>query len=211
MQRHYAPTQMPPFFLAYYDCTLRAVRIPGVLNIAADAISRTGTPPNSPQHSAATRPSSPTPMESTSSQSTGLDVGQLENIADQLCEASLASSSSKTYKSTQRMYTEFCTACGREPLPTSEQLLILFVAELSLRVCHSTARTYLAAVRHMHISRGYRDPLKGCPRLELVLRGLKRQRPRAQDSRLPVTPLILLQIKKYWPENLANGITFYSG
>ena len=94
------------------------------------------------------------------------------------------------------MYTEFCTACGREPLPTSEQLLILFVAELSLRVCHSTARTYLAAVRHMHISRGYGDPLKGCPRLELVLRGLKRQRPRVQDNRLPITPWILLQIKK---------------
>ena len=28
------------FFLAYYDCTLRAVHIPGVLNVAADAISR---------------------------------------------------------------------------------------------------------------------------------------------------------------------------
>ena len=94
------------------------------------------------------------------------------------------------------MYTDFCASYGKEPLPASEQLLILFVAELSLRVCHSTARTYLAAVRHMHISQGHGDPLKGCPRLELVLKGLKRQRPRAQDSRLPITPWILLQIKR---------------
>ena len=94
------------------------------------------------------------------------------------------------------MYTDFCVAYGREPLPASEQLLILYVAELSLRVCHSTARTYLAAIRHMHISQGHGDTLKGCPRLELVLRGLKRQRPRAQDSRLPITPWILLQMKQ---------------
>ena len=93
------------------------------------------------------------------------------------------------------MYLEFCTACGRNPLPASEQLLILFVADLSLRVCHSTARTYLAGVRHLHISQGYGDPLKGCPKLDLVLRGLKRQKPRAQDSRLPITPWVLLRIK----------------
>ena len=28
------------FFLAYRDCTLQAVHVPGVLNVAADAISR---------------------------------------------------------------------------------------------------------------------------------------------------------------------------
>ena len=120
----------------------------------------------------------------------------MESIADKLCEASLATSSTKTYRSAQRRYSEFCVACGKEPLPASEQLLILFVAELSMRVCHSTAHIYLAAVRHIHISRGHDDPLKGCPRLELMLNGLKRQRARTQDSRLPITPWILVQLKK---------------
>ena len=112
-----------------------------------------------------------------------------------MCNASLAPSSSKTYKSAQNIFIEFCLSYGRTPLPASEQVLILFVAYLAERVCHATARTYLAAIRHMHISHGYGDPLKGCLQLELVLKGLKRQRPRSQDSRLPITPLVLLKIK----------------
>ena len=124
-----------------------------------------------------------------------MDISRLEAIATELCSASLAPSSAKTYKSAQKIYTEFCLSCGRTPIPASEQLLILFVAHLADRVCYATARTYLTAVRHMHVSQGYGDPLKGCLQLDLVLKGLKRKRPRTEDSRLPITPLILLQIK----------------
>ena len=124
-----------------------------------------------------------------------MDVGRLEVVAEELCAASLAPSSSKTYKSAQNIFIEFCLSYGKTPLPASEQVLILFVAYLAERVCHATARTYLAAIRHMHISHGLGDPLKGCLQLELVLKGLKRQRPRSQDSRLPITPLVLLKIK----------------
>ena len=119
----------------------------------------------------------------------------MEETAKRLCEASLAASSSQTYKAAQKMFREFCAACGMRPLPASEQLLILFVANLSTRVCHSTARTYLAAVRHLHISEGHGDPLKGCLQLELVLKGFKRWKPRSQDQRLPITPWILQKIK----------------
>ena len=104
-----------------------------------------------------------------------LNVNQLESIAKELCKDSLAASSSKTYKSAQHIYIEFCSACRRNPIPTSEQLLILFVGDLSLRVYYLTVRTYLAVVRHIHIAQDYGDPLKGCPRLELVLKGLKRR------------------------------------
>ena len=64
----------------------------------------------------------------------------------------------------------------------------------------------------MHISHGYGDPLKGCLQLELVLKGLKRQRPRSQDSRLPITPLVLLKIKSIFdrdPHNYDN-IVFWA-
>ena len=125
----------------------------------------------------------------------------MEETAKRLCEASLAASSSRTYKAAQKVFKEFCTACGKSPLPASEQLLILFVADLSTRVCHSTARTYLAAVRHLHISEGYGDPLKGCLQLELVLKGFKRWKPRSQDQRLPITPWILQKIKAVLLQN----------
>ena len=48
----------------------------------------------------------------------------------------------------------------------------------------------------MHIANGYGDPLKGSLQLELVMKGLKRWRPRAQDHRLPVTPWILKKIRE---------------
>lgn len=120
----------------------------------------------------------------------------MAGIAQDLCDASLANSSRRTYGAAQKSYISFCEAIGAQPVPASEQLLILFVAEASQKVCYSTIRTYLAAVRHMHIARGYKDPLKGALQLELVLRGAKRQKPRSQDSRLPITTWILLKIKK---------------
>ena len=117
-----------------------------------------------------------------------LDISRLKAVAKELCDTSLVSSSTKTYKSAQKIFVEFCHSCGRPPLPASEQLLILFVAYLANRVCYSTARTYLAAIQHLHIAQGHGDPLKGCSQLELVLKVLKGHRPRAQDSRLPITP-----------------------
>lgn len=86
-------------------------------------------------------------------------------------------------------------------LPASEQVLILFTAEISQRVCYTSARSYLSAVRHLHISNGYQDPLKGALQLELVLKGLKRKKPKGQDTRLPITPLVLRHIKQVLMQN----------
>lgn len=47
----------------------------------------------------------------------------------------------------------------------------------------------------MHISYGHGDPLKKSLRLELALKGLRRNKPRSQDTRLPITPYILRVIK----------------
>ena len=53
--------------------------------------------------------------------------------------------------------------------------MILYVAELSQRLCHSTILSYLLAVRHLHLTAGHKDPLKDTVQLELVLKGVKRQ------------------------------------
>ena len=135
-------------------------------------------------------------MGSIGSESTRLDVCQLEVVAKELCDSSIAASTGRTYRAAQRIFAEFCLSCGKPSVPASEQLLILFIADLSCRVCYSTARTSLSAIRHMHIAQGHGDPLKGCLQLELVLKGLKRKRPRSQDSRLLITPWVLLQMKR---------------
>ena len=107
----------------------------------------------------------------------------------------MAASSRKAYRSGQTSYHQLCRKLNLAYLPASEDSLILFVAELSQQVSYSTIRSYLSAVRQLHISKGYRDPLANTPRLDLVLKGTKHLRPGAPDTRLPITPLILRRIK----------------
>ncbi len=94
----------------------------------------------------------------------------------------------------QSRYLRFCQAIGKPPLPATEGVLVLFAAHMAQSVCHATMRAYLSAVRHLHVSRGYGDPLKNTLQLDLVLKGAKRKKPSGTDKRLPVTPVILQSI-----------------
>lgn len=68
-------------------------------------------------------------------------------------------------------------------------------------MCHATIRSYLSAVRNLHIIEGYQDPVAGPTRLEMVLRGVQRAKAHPGKMKLPVTPLILRHI---W-EDLQGG------
>lgn len=48
----------------------------------------------------------------------------------------------------------------------------------------------------MHPSHGFQDPLRNAPRLDLALKGLRRRKPRAGDTRLPITPWVLSRIEQ---------------
>ena len=60
---------------------------------------------------------------------------------------------------------------------------------------HSTIKLYLAAVRNLHVTAGYPDPLKGKLLLRKVLRGILRYQGNQRARRLPVTPEVLLAIR----------------
>ena len=118
-----------------------------------------------------------------------------ESIAEGPNPNSQAASSRKANGSSQASYHQFCRKLNLAHLPTSKDSLILFVAELSQRVSYSTTRSYLSAVRHLHTSKGYGDPLANTTPLDLVLKGAKQLRPGAPDTRMPITSLILRRIK----------------
>ena len=69
-------------------------------------------------------------------------------------------------------------------LPASEGTLSYFATYLAPTVRHSTIKIYLAAVRNLRISCGYRDPLEGF----LPYQGQRK------TLRQPVTPGVLLSI-----------------
>ena len=107
----------------------------------------------------------------------------------------VAPSTWKTYSSAHRLFLEFCSRLCFVALPASEGTLILFVTELAQSRAVSTIRTYLAGVRHLHIIHGFTNPLQSTPRLDLVLKGLKRVKLRPGKPRLPITPAILSRIR----------------
>ncbi|XP_048583959.1 uncharacterized protein LOC125563135 [Nematostella vectensis] len=80
-------------------------------------------------------------------------------------------------------------------LRASESTLIYFVTFLARRVKHGTIRTYLAAVRNMHIENGFQDPIQGRLISNKVLRGILRGQGQHKTARQPVTPQLLKAIR----------------
>ena len=83
----------------------------------------------------------------------------------------------------------------RDVLPASEGTLVYFASYLARTVRHSTIKLYLAAVRNLHITEGFNDPLKGKLLLRKVLRGILRYQGQQRIRRQPVTPQVLLAIR----------------
>ena len=123
--------------------------------------------------------------------STRLALRELETIASQLIKNSVANSTRRSYATGQSKYLEFCRRYGLTPLPATQRHLVLFAADLSLRLSYVTIRSYLSAIRFLHLSNGYTDPIANTPQLSLLIKGAQRRKPVARDKRLPITPLIL--------------------
>ena len=112
----------------------------------------------------------------------------------------LAESTRKTYNSAKRRYSEFAAKHGFQPLPASEHQLCQFVSyQAEGKLCHSTIKCYLSAVRQMHVAEGYGDPrMSSMAHLERVLKGIKSLQAGTRGRslpRLPITPDLLLKMR----------------
>ena len=103
----------------------------------------------------------------------------------------------RTYGFAEKLYLLFCDMYGFNVMPASESQILAFVAHLNRRgLCSSTMSVYLAAVRFLHVSNGFIDPLWDRPHIKLVLRavGLEGSGP---QQKLPITHEILAAIKAF--------------
>lgn len=122
----------------------------------------------------------------------------------------MAESTRKSYASGKARYSNFCRGIGVSAVPTSEPLLCRFVAQLANEnVSHATIKSYLSAVRHLHIARGVGDPgISRMPRLEQVTRGIKATQVKTPPQRggdgrrvrLPITITLLGKLRQSWPQ-----------
>lgn len=108
---------------------------------------------------------------------------------DHYVALSIASSTKKTYSSGEKQYQNFHSLYrpSTSIFPANENTLILFAAYLAKSIKASSIKSYLAAVRHLHIRKGFELDLKKCLRLQLVLRGIKRSQGDVTKVRLPIT------------------------
>ena len=114
---------------------------------------------------------------------------------DGYCSQALAEYTQRSYNSAKRRYAQFCTSYSMPPLPLREETLCRYVAHLANEgVSHSSAKRYLAALRHLQVEQELGDPqISTMPKLDPVLRGVKRaqswmSKPKA---RLPIAPELL--------------------
>ena len=115
----------------------------------------------------------------------------------------LAPSTRKVYQSGDARYMHFCRAAKSTPYPTTEETILLFIAHLHRnRLAHGTIKSYLATVRYGQIGRGLGNPaIHAMPRVEYVLKGVKKATPKSSRRCLPITPTILLAIKAVWQKD----------
>ena len=105
-----------------------------------------------------------------------------------------------TYAAGKRRYSNFCKLLGKNPIPTTECTLTLFVTHLATsNTSLRTIKVYLAAVRHMHVCKGLHKQFnyQVTPRLQLILRRIKKHQAdrRFTKPRLPITIPIPRSIK----------------
>ena len=133
------------FFSAYYNINLRAVHIPGSINICADAISQppTGFLQGEPSCKKIPYTGPGLPMGGPGQKPARLEIRDLEKIAGLLIKDSIIDSTRKSYSTGQAAYLSFCNRFNLAPPPAPEQQLILFTADMLQRLAFATIRTCL--------------------------------------------------------------------
>ena len=78
------------------------------------------------------------------------------------------------YTSAQKKYFKFCTMYGLEPLPVTNNVILLYVAYLdTLGLSQSTISVYLSAVRSAQVMSGMAEPQLRSPQVKLALKAIK--------------------------------------
>ena len=117
-----------------------------------------------------------------------------------LLDAARAPNTSRVYYNAMRTFSEFCNARNISvSLPASSQLLISFINFLfENNYSHSTVITYLSAIAYEHKIRGFPSPADSFI-VQNVLKGFKRIKGPARDTRCPITPQLLSEIVNVLP------------
>jgi hypothetical protein len=101
--------------------------------------------------------------------------------------SAFAMSTRKTYRSQLRMYLQFCLEFECKPLPISQRTLIAYTAYLARKLSSNSVPGYLNVLRILHLEAGFENPLEDNYELNLVKKGIKREKGVAPVQKKPIT------------------------
>ena len=129
-----------------------------------------------------------------------MELGKVEAALCRFYECGLASSTRKSYSSGQKRFLSFCKEFQFSPIPPSEHTIMLFISKLGMDgLAMATIKSNLSSIRQLLIDAGISSPVIYTPRVELVIRGIKRAKvglSDGKDSRLSITHSILDHLKR---------------
>jgi hypothetical protein len=121
----------------------------------------------------------------------------------------LAKGTQKTYGSYLSKYYSFCTSLGVPPVPISQLNLGRYIAHLSNSLKYNSVVNYLSVIRILHLEAGYDNPLDTYF-IRSTKSGVRRLLGDSSDSKLPITPSILLRLKPLLDFSLSLHRAFWA-
>ena len=86
------------------------------------------------------------------------DIAGIQSAVQRYMQQGLATSTQRSYQAGQRRYLKFCSAINRPAMPTSEEIMLMFVSHLVQEgLAHTSIKVYLSVVCNLHISAGYHE------------------------------------------------------
>ena len=154
------------FYSALFQFEFSAEHIPGVQNVAADALSRDNLVLFSSLLPQATQVQIP---------ASRLGISELDQCVQGFFANGLAPATWTAYHSFANRYLGFCAEFRLIPLPLSQDTITRFVAYLARSgLTNQSIRSYLAGVRFLQIACGLPDPdLAATPVLNYVMCGVR--------------------------------------
>ena len=116
-------------------------------------------------------------------------LGHLVNKRQDLLYHSLSTNTWKAYNTAWRSYTTLLSQLGIAiHLPLREELLEIYVVGVSDRLSYGTIKSYLSAIKFVHMVSGFSVDNLFQGRLKLLLRGIRRKQgnSRTRPKRLPI-------------------------
>ena len=123
---------------------------------------------------------------------------------------SFAKSTQKSYSTHLRKYSDFCRSMGYNPIPATNVVIERYIAFLSESLQYTSIRKYLNIIRLLHIEAGLPNPLESSFGTDCLLRGIKREKGVHVTRKLPITPELLLSMRKILNLQTLEDIMFWS-